>query len=77
MLLRHGGTAYFDVVTDHDYPGIAAHRQLTVAQVAAEAAQHRLVLEEAEPRLEPLRWFGPSDEQIVEMHRMTFRRRAR
>jgi SAM-dependent methyltransferase len=77
MLLRHGGNAYFDVVTDHDYPGIAAHRQLTVAQVAAEAAQHRLVLEEAEPRLEPLRWFGPSDEQIVEMHRMTFRRRAR
>ncbi|SNR85716.1 class I SAM-dependent methyltransferase [Blastococcus mobilis] len=77
MLLRAGESAYFDVVADHDYPGIHSYRHVSVPQVVAEAADHRLVLEEAVPRLEPLRWFGQGEEQIVEMHRMTFRRRTR
>ena len=33
MLLRDGGSASFDIVTEPDYPGIAAHRHLTLAQV--------------------------------------------
>lgn len=77
VLLRDGGVACFDVVADHDYPGIAPHRHVSVAQVVREASEHGLALEEAEPRLEPLRWFGETDEQIVELHRMTFRRRTR
>jgi SAM-dependent methyltransferase len=77
MLLRDGGSAYFDVVTDHGYAGIPAHRHVTVDQIVTEAARHRLVLEEAEPRLELLRWFWPANEQIVPMQRLTFRRRPR
>ena len=77
MLLRRSGRAYFDVVTDHGYAGIPPHRHLTVDQLAAEAARHRLVLEEAEPRLEPVGWFSPAEEQIVPVHRLTFRRRPR
>jgi SAM-dependent methyltransferase len=77
MLLRDGGVACFDLVADHDYAGIAPYRHVTAAQVAREAAGHGLLLEEAEPRLEPLRWFGQTDEQIVELQRMTFRRRTR
>jgi SAM-dependent methyltransferase len=77
MLLRHGGSAHFDVVAEHGYGGIAPHRHLTVGQLVVEAARHHLVLEEAEPRLEPLTWFGAPDEQVVAFHRMTFRRRTR
>lgn len=77
MLMRHGEAAYFDVVADHDYPGIVSYRHLSVDQVVEEAAKHRLVLEEAAPRLEPFRWFGSVDEQVVETYHMTFRRRTR
>jgi hypothetical protein len=81
MLLRgpggSAGAAYFDVVDDDAYPGIAPYRHLTVQHIAAEAAVHGLVLEEAETRLEPLRWFGEVDEHVVPLHRMTFRRRPR
>jgi SAM-dependent methyltransferase len=79
MLLRGdaAGRAFFDVVADHAYPGIPGHRHLTVDQLVAEAAAHRLVLEEAEPRLEPLRWFGPAEERVVTLHRLTFGRRSR
>jgi SAM-dependent methyltransferase len=81
MLLRgpdgSAGAAYFDVVDDDAYPGIAPHRHLTVQQIATEAAVHGLVLEEAETRLEPLRWFGEVEEHVVPLHRMTFRRRPR
>lgn len=77
MLLRDGGLACFDVVSDHAYPGIPPHRHLSVAQLSGEAAQHGLVLEEAEPRLEPLQWFGGAEEQLAEMLRMTFRWRTR
>ncbi|MGY2078086.1 MULTISPECIES: class I SAM-dependent methyltransferase [unclassified Blastococcus] len=77
MVLRPAGRAFFDLVADHGYAGIPPYRHLTVDQVVAEADRHRLVLEEAEPRLEPLRWFGAAEEQIVPVHRLTFRRRPR
>ncbi|WP_346620002.1 class I SAM-dependent methyltransferase [Blastococcus montanus] len=77
MLLRPSGRAFFDLVADHGYAGIPPYRHLAVEQVAAEAGRHRLVLEEVESRLEPLRWFGAAEEQIVPMYRLTFRRRPR
>jgi SAM-dependent methyltransferase len=80
MLLRGAGAvgaAHFDVIADHTYSGLAPHRHVSVEQLAAEAAEHRLVLEEAVPRLEPLRWFGTTEDQVVQMQRMTFRRRPR
>jgi SAM-dependent methyltransferase len=77
MLLRDGGAAHFDVVADGSYRGIPPHRHLTPQQVANEAAAHSLLLEEAEPRLEQLTWFAAPEEQLVEIHRLTFRRRHR
>ena len=77
MVLRPTGRAYFDVVADHGYADIPPHRHLAVGQLAAEAGRHGLVLEEVEPRLEPVRWFGSTEETIVPLHRLTFRRRPR
>jgi SAM-dependent methyltransferase len=81
MLLRdpddRTGGACFDVVADHGYAGLPPHRHLGIDQVVTEAAAHGLVLEEAELRLEPLRWFGAAEEQVVELNRMIFRRRPR
>lgn len=79
MLLRGdaaGGAVHFDVVADHAYAGLAPYRHVSVDRLVAEAADHRLVLEEAVPQLEPFRWFGTTGDQIVPTHRMTFRRRA-
>jgi hypothetical protein len=79
MLLRDGsgpaGAAHFDVVVDHRYAGIPHYRHVSVEQIVAEAAAHGLVLEEAVPRMESLRWFGAAEEQVVSMYRMSFRRR--
>jgi SAM-dependent methyltransferase len=76
MLLRRGGRAYFDVVADREFAGIAPHRHLTVDGLVAEAARRRLVLHEVEPRSELLSWFGSAVEQVVPLHRMTFRWRT-
>ncbi len=79
MLLRDGGgpdgAAHFDVVGDHQYPGIPHYRHVSVEQIVAEAAAHGLALEEVVPRMEPLRWFGAAEERVVSMYRMSFRRR--
>ena len=77
MLLRRGGAAHFDLVTDHGYAGIAPHRHLSLDQIVREAARYGLVLDEAIPCSEPLRWAGAPGEQLVDMVRTTFRRRTR
>ena len=77
MLLRRGTTAHFDLVTDHDYTGIPAHRHLDPEQVVEEARQHGLELDEAVLRTEPITWFDAPDERLVQTCRMTFRRRTR
>jgi hypothetical protein len=46
-------------------------------EVRAEAARHGLVLEEADTLQEPMAWLGSTEQQLVELHRMTFRRRPR
>ncbi|MCF6744583.1 methyltransferase domain-containing protein [Blastococcus sp. KM273128] len=76
MVLRRGGTAHFDLA-DPGYPGVPPHLRLTVDQVVREAGDRGLVLERADRRTEPLTWPGAPEEQLVEMTRMTFRRRAR
>lgn len=79
MLLRvphdRTGGARFDVVADHGYAGIAPYRHLHLDELVTEAGAHGLVLEEAEPRWESLRWFSAADELVVQVHRLTFRRR--
>ncbi|MGY1682434.1 methyltransferase domain-containing protein [Geodermatophilus sp. SYSU D01176] len=76
MLLRRGGTAHFDVA-DPAYEGVPPHLRLTVDQLVGEAGAAGLVLAEASRRTEPMTWIGAPDEQLVELTRMTFRRRAR
>lgn len=77
MLLRRGTAAHFDVVAPGAHDGIPGHRQLTVEQVVAEAERSGLVLVEALPVQEPLRWFGTAPKEIVPLHRLEFRRRTR
>jgi SAM-dependent methyltransferase len=77
MLLRRGGSAYFDVVADHGYAGIAPHRHLRVDQLAAEAERHRLVLSATEQVVEPMSWFDAPAEQLVPLTRLRFTRRSR
>ena len=76
MVLRRGGTAHFDVA-DPGYEGVPPHLRLTVDQLAREAGEAGLVLDEASRRTEPMTWIGAPDEQLVELTRMRFRRRAR
>ncbi len=76
MLLRRGGTAHFDVA-DPGYEGVPPHLRLTVDELVREAGAAGLVLDEASRRTEPMTWIGAPDEQLVELTRMTFRRRAR
>jgi SAM-dependent methyltransferase len=76
MLLRRGGAAHFDVL-DPQYTGVPPHLRLTVDQLVREAGAAGLVLEEVSRRTEPVTWYGTPDEQLVELSRMTFRRRAR
>jgi SAM-dependent methyltransferase len=76
VLLRQGGTAHFDVVADHGYPGVPPHRHLTVDQLVAEAGQHRLVLAATEQVTEPLAWLDTPEETPVPMARLTFVRRS-
>ncbi|MGY2005215.1 methyltransferase domain-containing protein [Blastococcus sp. SYSU DS1024] len=76
MVLRRGGTAHFDVA-DPAYAGVPPHLRLTVDQLVREAGEKGLVLEQAGRRTEPLTWPGAPEEQVVEMTRMTFSRRAR
>jgi hypothetical protein len=77
MLVRRGGEAHFDLVTDAGYTGIPPYLRPSMDEVRAEAAGHGLVLEEATTLQEPMTWVGVADEQLVELHRMTFRRRLR
>jgi hypothetical protein len=77
MLLRRGGAACFDLITDSGYAGVPEYLQLRVDQVVAEAGRHGLVLEEATPHSEPVAWIGAPEEQAVELTRMTLRRRPR
>jgi SAM-dependent methyltransferase len=76
MVLRRGGTAAFDVA-DPGYEGVPPHLRLTVDQLVREAGAAGLVLDEASRRTEPMTWIGAPDEQLVELTRMRFRRRAR
>jgi hypothetical protein len=76
MVVRQGGAAHLDIVSDTDYAGIPPHLRLSTARVAGEAARHGLVLDEATTREEPMTWVGEvGEEQLVEISRMTFRRR--
>jgi SAM-dependent methyltransferase len=77
MLLRRGGAAYFDVVTDQEYTGIPPFLRLHLGQLAQEAAQRGLVLDEAGRTFEPMTWVGAPEEQLVELSRITLRRRQR
>jgi hypothetical protein len=77
MLLRRGGSAFFDVVTDPGYPQVPANQRHGLDQLWQECAVHGLVLEEAERRLEPMTWARAPEEQLVEMTRVTLRRRPR
>ena len=64
-------------VADPGYEGVPPHLRLTVDQLAREAGEAGLVLDEASRRTEPMTWIGAPDEQLVELTRMRFRRRAR
>jgi hypothetical protein len=77
MLLRRGGTAFFDLLTDPAYPQVPAHQRPGLDQLWRECAVHGLVLEEAERRLEPMIWARAPEEQLVEMTRVALRRRPR
>lgn len=77
MLLRRGGAAHFDLVTDRDYTGIQEYLRLTMEEVVQEFGDHGLVLEEATRHIEPMTWIGAPDEELVELTRMTVRRRPR
>jgi SAM-dependent methyltransferase len=76
VLLRRGGSAHFDVVADHGYRGIPGHRHLTVDQLVAEAARHRLVLAATEEVAEPFVWLDAPEEEVVPLTRLTFTRRS-
>jgi hypothetical protein len=75
MLLRRGGAAHFDVVTDATYTGVPPHLRPTVDDLVHESARHGLVLDEASRKIEPMTWVGTSEEHLVELTRMTLRRR--
>jgi hypothetical protein len=75
MLLRGGGAAHFDVVTDPTYTGVPPHLRPTVDDLVQESARHGLVLDEASRKIEPMTWVGTSEEHLVELTRMTLRRR--
>lgn len=77
MLLRRGGAAHFDVVTGEAYAGVPPHFRPTMEDVVDEAARHGLVLDEGHPTVEPMSWLRAPEEQLVELTRMTFRRRPR
>jgi hypothetical protein len=77
MLLRRGGAAHFDVVTDADYTGVPAWLRPTLDDLRREGARHGLVLDEASRRIEPMTWIGAPEEQLVELTRTTWRRRPR
>jgi hypothetical protein len=75
MLLRRGGAAHFDVVTDATYTGVPPHLRPTVEDLVEESARHGLVLDEASRWIEPMTWVRAPDEHLVELTRMTLRRR--
>ena len=78
MLVRRGGAAHLDVVTDAEAAGLPPHLRVSTGRLVDEAARHGLVLDEATTRQELLNWVGETaDEQLVEISRMTFRRRMR
>ena len=78
MLLRRGGAAHFDLVTDDAYAvGDPAYVRPTLEQVLAEAAEHRLVLVEALPVTELVTWPGEHLHEHAQLTRMTFRWRSR
>lgn len=77
MLLRRGGAAHLDVVTDEEYTGVPPHLRPTVAELVREGARHGLVLTEASRRIEPMAWVRAPDQQLVELTRMTLRWRPR
>jgi hypothetical protein len=78
MLLRRGGVAHFDLITDPAYgAGNRAYVHTEPEQVIAEAAEHGLVLVEGHPVTESVTWPGEQGEQPLQLTRMTFRRRSR
>lgn len=78
MLVRRGGAAHLDVVTDPEVAGLPPHLRVSTGRLVDEAARHGLVLDEATTHQELLTWVGEAaGEQLVEISRMTFRRRMR
>lgn len=73
MLLRRGGSAFFDVVTDPACTAIPPWLRLPVAQLAEEAAAHGLVLEPTGTRVEQFSWIQAPEEEPVEMTRVLVR----
>jgi len=78
MLVQRGGAAHLDVVTDPEAAGLPPHLRVSTGRLVDEAARHGLVLDEATTHQELLTWVGEAaGEQLVEISRMTFRRRMR
>jgi hypothetical protein len=77
MLVRRGGAACFDLLTDPAYPHVPEHQRPDLDQLVRECGEHGLVLDDAERRFEPLTWPRAPEERVVEMTRVTLRRRTR
>ncbi|PZU44417.1 MAG: hypothetical protein DI571_07500, partial [Arsenicicoccus sp.] len=73
MLLRDGGTAYFDVVADPDVPADRPGGPLTVDGLGREAGRHRLEVVAVDQASEQVVRLGDPEPRLVRTARLTVR----